>query len=312
MDGGRPKDKKPHNNLEKTLGKKGLIENNTLKLDAIILTHPDCDHMGGINRLLEKFTINCPIITTEAAKVTKKKETREIPSEELDLFGIELKFPIEGPKVYRDITKIGKNDDSEIKINDTSILFAAGKIQLTGDSRGKLIHKATGLGKIENLTKDVTVFQVPHHGSGDNSFVPYDIKRKLDKSDPLYELKINNHPAYREALFYRGIQAKTYFISFGDKGYDHPYGNVITGIIIAAVTTTTTKKKCKIVVTASFSKDKIYYPDETIFPNFPQNWKDYVDIFVPKDGEDTPYITITGDGEVVVDHTKPWVPESPR
>ncbi len=84
--------------------------------------------MGGINRLLEKFTINCPIITTETAKVTKKNETKEIPSEELDLFGIELKFPIEGPKVYRDITKIETNSNDSKYINKTSILFAAGKI----------------------------------------------------------------------------------------------------------------------------------------------------------------------------------------
>ncbi len=80
----------------------------------------------------------------------------------------------------------------------------------------------------ESFTKDVTVFQVPHHGSNESSFVPHDIRRNLDENDPLLELKINIKPSgYKEALFYREIQAKTYFISFGDRK-DHPHSDVIT------------------------------------------------------------------------------------
>ncbi len=343
--------------MEKTLKEKRRVktvgEEDILELDAIIITHPDNDHIGGIKRLIKKYTIKCPIITTEETDITNADLTTEIPN-----LGVELKYPTAGPRVYNNIvkneSKINKtikkksSNDSNTKedassvessslsandagatsgndskkeqdrLNESSILFSIGNVQLTGDSKGKLIHEATGLGKKEDLTKNVTVFQVPHHGSNENSFIPGEAVPAITGDDPLHDIK-GKHPAYKYALFYRGIQARTYFISNGfNKRLKHPRKDVVTGILIAA---TTEKKKCNLVVTGPFYKDKIDYPktnkdqvqytDQNVFPGFPTNWKEYVDILVPKDGEDTPYITITGDGKEVT-NTKPWVPEQPR
>ncbi len=297
MDGGLKGDTEPHTNLEYTLREKKLLDKDTLKLDAIIVTHPDGDHIGGINRLIENYTITCPIIATEATEVTYATLQTELP--EID----KLIFPTAGPKVYNGIQKklsvVRKDTSYRADLNESSILFTLGKFQLTGDSMGKHIAK------LGSPVKCITVFQVPHHGSKFNSFIPYDTG-DFSEDDLLYQLKKPKHPAYKYALFYRRIQACTYFISYGNnQKFQHPHRDVVTGIIIAAVTE---KKKYKIVVTGTFGKNKIDYPDETKYPDFPQNWQDYVEIHVPEH-EATRYITITADG--AVSNTKLWEPTEP-
>ncbi len=139
---------------------------------------------------------------------------------------------------------------------------------------------------------------MPHHDSKPNSFIPGEVKPAIKNDDQLRDIK-GKHPAYKHALFYRGIQAHTYFISHGkNDNYQHPHRDVVTGILIAAVTE---KKNCNLVVTGTFHPDIIDYPKAEKYQRnkgFPQNWQNYVDILVPENREDTPYITITGDGVV--------------
>ena len=287
--------------------KERLTEGETvLDLDAIIITHPDKDHFGGVKDLIAKYTINCPIITTEATKLTEAILTGVKPElhEEVNLM-----FPNASRRVYRHIaktTKIMKDTDFTMDSNKSSILFAVGGVLLTGDSIGKIVHKETGLGKERAETQKLCVFQVPHHGSDANNFIPNEARKKIPITDPLHALK-GKHDAYKYALFYRGIQAHTYFVSHGEhKHYQHPHRNVITGILLAAVTE---KKKCELVVTGTFHKDKINYPKATKFPGFPQNWEDYVTIRIPECGNNTSYITIDREGLPL--NTKRWEPELP-
>ncbi len=319
IDGGlRCNDTPPYTNLENTLREKERLKQGetVLDLNAIIITHPDKDHYGGVNDLIAKYTINCPIITTKATKLTEATLT----DVKLELHEeVNLMFPNASRREYTDIattTRIMKDPDFTMDSNKSSILFAVGGVLLTGDSIGKIIHEETGLGKKRAETQKLCVFQVPHHGSGANNFIPNEASKKIPITDPLHALK-GKHDAFKYALFYRGIQAHTYFISHGEhKHYQHPHRNVITGILLAAVTektatekTATEKKKCELVVTGTFHKDKINYPKATKFPGFPQNWEDYVTIRIPERGDDTPYITIDQEGRPL--NTKRWEPELP-
>ncbi len=278
--------------LEKTLEEKGrLVErpgkDTILQLDAIIVTHPDGDHFGGINRLIKKCTINCPIITTEATQVTnaRRKEVVDLPR------AIKLIHPTKSLRSFDQITtesKIEKDDKFDfktIKSNETSILFAVENILLTGDSTADQIYRSKS-----ELNLNNQIFQVPHHGSDENSHFKKE-KPKIHKDDSLH--MILKHPATASAQFYSSILAHTYFISHGDLKKHHPHANVVTGIILAAVTR---QKNCKLVFTGLFHEDKVNYPKSTEFEGFPQNWKEYVEIHVPVDVIETPYITITPDG----------------
>ncbi len=298
-------DTPPYTNLEKTLREKKRLKQGKTKgetvldLDAIIITHPDKDHYGGVNDLIAKYTINCPIITTEATKLTEATLT----DVKLELHEeVNLMFPNASRRVYSiaKTTRIMKDPDFTMDSNKSSILFAVGSVLLTGDSTGKLIHQETRPAEMQKLR----VFQVPHHGSAANSFIPNEARTPIPITDPLNPLK-GKHPAYKYALFYRKIQAQTYFISHGDyENYQHPHRDVITGILLAAVTE---RKTCELVVTGTFHNDKIDYPTTTRFPDFPQNWEDYVTIRIPEHGDDTPYITIDQEGRPL--NTKRWEPE---
>ncbi len=318
VDGGLTcSDTPPYTNLEITLREKGLLmkketKRETVLLDAIIITHPDEDHLGGVNKLIANYTITCPVITTEATMLTKANLTYDEPGLPEE---VKLMFPTARRRIYKDITnktEIMKDPkffpepkDKSNKSNKSSILFAVvGSVLLTGDSTGQLINEATGLGKELAETQKLRVFQVPHHGSEANSFIPYEAAKKIPSTDPLHALK-GKHDAYKYALFYRGIKAHTYFVSHGDHGlFQHPHRNVITGILLAAVTEET---NCELVVTGTFHQDKINYPTEAKFPGFPRNWEDYVTILDPENGDKTPYITIGREGRPP--NTKKWEPE---
>ena len=125
----------------------------------------------------------------------------------------------------------------------------------------------------ETKRKTVGIFQVPHHGSRENSTM---VSTKGRGSNMICCME-----------FYMQFDADVYLISHGiHLRYKHPHSEVITGILSAAVQK---KKRCKIVVTATqFEESKI--DDMNI-----SNWRDYVDIFYFKQG--TPYVTLDPNDE---------------
>ncbi len=143
------------------------------------------------------------------------------------------------------------------KCNETSILTTVKSPQstykydvvLTGDSNDRII-----LDTLE-LRGTVGVFQVPHHGSRENS--SYD--------------------------FYTQFHAYVYFISHG-ANYKHPHSEVITGILSAAVEK---KRDCIIVVTATwFEESKINY----FMRKSTRDWRKFVKIYYFK--KNSSYITL--------------------
>ncbi len=126
----------------------------------------------------------------------------------------------------------------------------------------------------ETKRKTVGLFQVPHHGSRENSTMA---STKGQGSKVCC------------SKFYMQFDADIYLISHGNR-YDHPHSEVITGILSAAVQK---KRRCKIVVTATqFEESKI--DDLNI-----SNWRDYVDIFYFMQG--TPYVTLDPNDEKVLE-----------
>ena len=132
-------------------------------------------------------------------------------------------------------------------------------VVLTGDSNGDVILNTLGL-RLEKdmpcIRKTVRIFQVPHHGSKNNSS---------------YE-------------FYKQFDADIYFISHGAL-YNHPHSEVITGILSAAVEKG--GRFCTIVVTATwFKESKINY----FYRKRIRHWRDFVEIYYYNTG--TPYVTL--------------------
>ena len=180
--------------------------------------------------------------------------------------------------------KIRRNSSQNFNSNKSSVLVKAGGYAVfTGDSTGNLIYRHL---KFKNPEEVPIVFQVPNHGHRNNSKLDWQANRNHPMRHVLHPIR--RHPAYKQALFFCSVKAKVYIISHGkNERHERPHKEVITGILIAA---TALKTQCTIVVTHSFSLNKIDYPSQELFPSH-QNWKDYVTILEPKDHE--PYLTIT-------------------
>ncbi len=282
----------PFNNLITALNEKSCIRwdqpnQQRIELDSIVNTHPDDDHCGGINALLgskkiksvKKFTFSCPIITTNAARLRAY-----IPvNERTYRYGPYRKagdcprfwFPNARGLVIENLhqqstVQITKDDLWKGYYNETSILTTVKipkskydyDVVLTGDSSSKIILDTLTPGLMlekDMPRKTVRIFQVPHHGSRNNS---------------CYE-------------FYKQFDADIYFISHGVHGkFKHPHSEVITGILSAAVEKKQ-KQKSRIVVTATwFEESKINY----FYRKRIRHWRDFVKIYYFKKG--TPYVTL--------------------
>ena len=306
--GQRTQNTQYYQNLKDTLRARGCLVQknrteigNTLEdriceqvtMDSIVITHPNLDHYGGINRLLQDFTITAPITTTLASclKVGHSGGPKDTKIGEVFLSGerdqIRHWFPLTGEgengRRHTNIKTLPKGSTVEVarnedltfdakQLNATSILTTVRipgskydfDVVLSGDSYGYVIDEKLGL-----KDKSVGVFQVPHHGS------KYNLRRPRASTVTDF------------THFYSSFNAHIYLISHGDhRGYNHPHSEVITGILSAAVQK---KRRCKIVVTATwFEASKI---DEKNI----SNWRDYVDIFYFKQG--TPYVTLDPNDE---------------
>lgn len=142
IDGGkgqRTRNTQFYNNLTDTLKVNGCITsgNDAVELNSITITHPNDDHYGGINRLLQDYTIRSPIITTLASCLRVGIENgRDTRKGEVFISNktaqIQRWFPFTGegengrqhtyiqtlPK--GSITKIAKNDELELNENNST------------------------------------------------------------------------------------------------------------------------------------------------------------------------------------------------
>ena len=318
----------PLNNLLACLKQQGCLtwDEQQLELDTIIVTHPDKDHVGGVTKLLEKYSYSGELLFTDAfyhksaapnkcVFLTDWERANEKYRADLYLcvstctyvkhstpdasFG--FYFPTSDARLLtKDVLKRtvfshifhrqNPTRPRQKDFNDTSILTTVNEssqgIDVVLTGDSDGLIIDRALFMNYRLRPHIKVFQVPHHGSEKNSD---------------YELYIS-------------FTADVYLISGGghDK-YNHPNNEVLSAIIRACVDN---QHRSTIVVTNSrgLKRDKVIpklYLEDRLRPN--QEWSNFVtichldDLFNPDNT--SPYVTITSDKLLQDSDVVCWSPE---
>lgn len=172
------------------------------KIEALIITHPDADHYGGSNEILDFYSIE-NIIKTEATNESgewlnlvnkiKDKKINEITAtwqtEIVFPAGARLKF-IYPWNDFSDTSK-DRNDASIV----TKLIFGENEFLFTGD----LSKAGEDLLVENNIDIDVDFLKVGHHGS--KSSTTSDFLDKVTPQDAIVSVGNNNygHP-HKEVL----------------------------------------------------------------------------------------------------------------
>lgn len=143
-----------------------LVMRKVQKIDWLITTHPDADHIGGVDEVLESFVVSnyvapnlsCDTETCGAIERLIPKEegmTRLEGYSKMQFKGLDLSWTVLNPNPGLDFTD--DNDESmiiKLEYGDVKILF-------TGDCSEECEEMMLLLGK--NLSADI--LKVGHHGS---------------------------------------------------------------------------------------------------------------------------------------------------
>ena len=139
------------------------------KLDGLVATHPDADHIGGLPDVLDAFPVSTVYLSGEADKATTTFNTflRAVQAEGSQV--IEARAGLELGWGGTDVTVLSPPPDSEGGLfgesNEDSVsmmlAFGEARVLLTGDAenRGEE-YMSTG-----RFAGPVTVLKVGHHGS---------------------------------------------------------------------------------------------------------------------------------------------------
>lgn len=146
-----------------------LRHNNIHCLDAIILTHPHQDHVGGLNYILNHFEVKEVITTGTPYQSADYKIFREIIKTKniqhriiqrscnlFDFPGIELRCLWPDTNII-DYRSLNTNNQSIV----LKLLYGENQILLTGDAEHQAEHAMISSG--ENLKS--TAIKIGHHGS---------------------------------------------------------------------------------------------------------------------------------------------------
>ena len=177
IDSGRKRDKKVLADKLRTLGIK--------KIDYMILTHPDKDHIGGASYLIDNFTVDT-IIQGSYIKNSKdearlknslaQKEIRELVLEDDYYFDMgDLKIDLILPKS----DEFEKSNDHSISVlvkdREMNYFFA-------GDAEKRLLAEL-----IERELPEIDLYKVAHHGRLNSNS-----KEFIHKISPYYSVITNS------------------------------------------------------------------------------------------------------------------------
>lgn len=153
IDGGESKYGATVSNYISTLGYSNI--------DYLVATHGDADHIGGLYKVFEDFTVeNCYTSPVEAKTKTYDKFVGAVEDE-----GIKLSKPLSGEYIVDeqnfDIEVVGPTKDLKNDTNDASVVLLVSFYEydflFTGDASNDVLQ--------EYNIGDIEVLKVSHHGS---------------------------------------------------------------------------------------------------------------------------------------------------
>ena len=179
-----------------------VLDSGDKYIDFALITHPQLDHFGGFNSILEKYNVGAFIINgrevklPEWAELMDKIKKRKIP---LVTLGVNDKI------IYRENTIDFLSPDNRqiqsAELNDSSLVNLVRtpdvKVLLTGDIGENIEKYLMEKFKAENLQADI--LKVPHHGS------------KYSSSEDFLEI----------------VKPKIAVIEVGKNNYGHPTQEVL-------------------------------------------------------------------------------------
>jgi competence protein ComEC len=182
-----------------------LEEQNVTKIDNMIVTHPDADHMGGAYKVIKDYTIDHFYTSnTENQSQAYQKMIRELEDKNLEKQVVSAGDSIdfgEGSEANL-LGPIGSPSDK----NESSLVirldYGENSFLFTGDTTARMENKMN-----EAYDIDVDVLKVSHHGSDTASGVMF-----IRDTSPVYaviSVGANNHYGHPDKNVLRRLNKYT-------------------------------------------------------------------------------------------------------
>lgn len=155
-----------------------LSQNNISKIDYLVATHADEDHIGGIDDILNSVKVNQLLIPTVGSNGSDYKNAIEAAKNN----NVEIKNPVRGDKFNLDSANIeimSALEGEDVSDNDSSIVM-----QMNYNTT-KYLFMGDAEKEVENSRQwqEVDVLKVGHHGSNSSSSEKF-----LEQTNPKYSI----------------------------------------------------------------------------------------------------------------------------
>lgn len=155
-----------------------LNQNNISKIDYLVATHADEDHIGGIDDILNSVKVNQLLIPTVGSNGSDYKNAIEAAKNN----NVEIKNPVRGDKFNLDSANIeimSALEGEDVSDNDSSIVM-----QMNYNTT-KYLFMGDAEKEVENSRQwqEVDVLKVGHHGSNSSSSEKF-----LEQTNPKYSI----------------------------------------------------------------------------------------------------------------------------
>ena len=155
-----------------------LNQNNISKIDYLVATHADEDHIGGIDDILNSVKVNQLLIPTVGSSGSDYKKAVEAAKNN----NVEIKNPVRGDKFNLDSANIeimSALEGEDVSDNDSSIVM-----QMNYNTT-KYLFMGDAEKEVENSRQwqEVDVLKVGHHGSNSSSSEKF-----LEQTNPKYSI----------------------------------------------------------------------------------------------------------------------------
>lgn len=155
-----------------------LNQNNISKIDYLVATHADEDHIGGIDDILNSVKVNQLLIPTVGSSGSDYKNAIEAAKNN----NVEIKNPVRGDKFNLDSANIeimSALEGEDVSDNDSSIVM-----QMNYNTT-KYLFMGDAEKEVENSRQwqEVDVLKVGHHGSNSSSSEKF-----LEQINPKYSI----------------------------------------------------------------------------------------------------------------------------